>query len=244
MKGKITKWLSGALALSSVALTGCMMHKPDGTENTDPFEAYNRPMFAFNMDVDHLVIRPVAKVYSTVTPPQVQSGVTNVFANIDEIPTFWNDFLQGNFRYMVVDLWRFAINTTAGVGGIFDIATRTGIQPHVETFGLTLAKWRGGQSSPYIVLPFFGPSTITNAIGQTADYYGNFWDYLHDQNINYIAHGVKFTNIRSQLLPADALIASSFNPYVFVRDAYLQKQEQRIAENEALPKIPPSEPLK
>lgn len=243
MKRQFTRWLYQSLILSSLSLTGCMMHKPDGTLNQDPFIGYNRAMFAFNMDADHLVIRPVAKIYHTITPPPLQEGVTNVFDNIDEIPTFSNDFLQGNFRYMVVDLWRLAINSTVGVGGLFDVATRMGIARHVETFGLTLAKWRGGQSAPYVVLPLFGPSTIQTAIGQAADYYGNFWPYLRDRNIDYIAHGVKFTNIRARLLPADKLIDGAFDPYIFVRDAYLQKQEQKIKENEALPKTPPSKGL-
>ncbi len=244
MKRRFTRWLTKSLILSSLSLTGCMMHKPDGTPNQDPFIGYNRAMFAFNMDADHLVIRPVAKIYSIITPPPLQEGVTNVFDNIDEIPTFSNDFLQGNFRYMVVDLWRLVINSTLGVGGLFDVASRMGITTHVETFGLTLAKWRGGQSAPYFVIPLFGPSTLQTAIGEVADYYGNFWPYLCDRNIDYIAHGVKFTNIRAQLLPADKLMDGAFDPYIFVRDAYLQRQEQKIKANEALPKIPPGKELK
>lgn len=236
MKKQITQWICGSLAMTTLALTGCARNPTDAQH--DPFEGYNRAMFAFNMDVDHLAMRPAAKVYEKITPPQLQKGVTNVFANIDEIPTFVNDFLQGNFRYLPLDIWRFAINTTVGIGGLFDVATRAHIQPHVETFGLTLAKWRGGKSSPYLVLPLFGPSTLQTAIGNAADYYMNFWIYLKDQNINYIAHGVKFLNMRAQLLPADKLVETSFSPYIFVRDAYLQRQQQQIATNEALPKIP------
>jgi len=237
MKKQLAKWLCGSLAITALALGGCAK-KPDGTVNNDPLEGYNRTMFAFNMDVDHLVLRPVAKTYETITPSVLQKGVTNVFANIDEIPTFSNDFLQGNFRYLPLDLWRLAINSTLGVGGLFDIATRIGIEPHIETFGLTLAKWRGGQSSPYFVIPLFGPSTIQTAIGQAADYYMNFWAYLRNQNINYYGHGLKFLNLRAQLLPADKLIDNSFDPYIFVRDAYMQTQQQKINANEALPKIP------
>lgn len=229
--------LCGLLAITALALGGCTK-KPEAIMNNDPLEGYNRAMFAFNMDIDHLVFRPVAKAYETVTPPVLQKGVTNVFANIDEIPTFPNDFMQGNFRYMVIDLWRFVINSTAGVGGLFDIATRIGIKPHIETFGLTLAKWRGGQSAPYFVIPLFGPSTFQTAIGNAADYYMNFWSYLNDQDINYYAHGVKFLNLRAQLLPADKLVENAFDPYIFVRDAYLQTQQQKINENQALPKIP------
>src|SRR3990167_378409 len=193
MKKTIVKWVIGSIVLTSMGLTGCV-RKPDPTAN-DPLEGYNRAMFAFNQDVDHLAIRPVAWVYSKVTPPLLQSGITNVFNNVDEISTFPNDFLQGNFRYMVLDFWRFAINTTLGVGGLFDVATRLGIQPHVESFSLTLAKWRGGKSSPYFVIPVLGPSTLQSGIGYAADYYMNFWPYLKDRNITYIAYGVKFLDI-------------------------------------------------
>src|SRR3990167_6449191 len=195
MRKKLSKWLCGSLALSTLTLSGCMMYKPDGTVNDDPFEHYNRVAFAFNMDIDHLVFRPVAKVYDKITPAPLQTGIHNVFNNIDEIPTCSNDFLQGNFRYIAIDVWRFAINTTLGVGGLFDVATRLGIQPHVETFGLTLAKWRGGQSSPYFVIPILGPATLQSGIGYAADYYMNFWPYLKDRNITYIAYGVKFLDI-------------------------------------------------
>ncbi|OGT43070.1 MAG: hypothetical protein A3F13_06415 [Gammaproteobacteria bacterium RIFCSPHIGHO2_12_FULL_40_19] len=238
MRKKLSKWLCGSLALSTLTLSGCMMHKPDGTVNDDPFEHYNRVAFAFNMDIDHLVIGPVAKVYDKITPAPLKTGIQNVFANIDEIPTFPNDFLQGNFRYMVVDVWRFAINTTLGIGGLFDVATRLGIQPHIETFGLTLAKWRGGQSAPYFVIPILGPATVQTGMGYAADFYMSIWPYLSNLT-TYSAWGVRLLDVRAQYLPADKLIETSFDPYVFVRDAYLQRQTQKIADNQNLSKIPP-----
>ncbi|HLB56662.1 MAG TPA: VacJ family lipoprotein [Coxiellaceae bacterium] len=241
MKYRLAKWFFGSLALSSLALSGCARHPTDPTN--DPFEGYNRVMFGFNQDVDHLVFRPAATAYSKITPPQLQAGVTNFFDNINEIITFPNDFLQGNFRYMAVDFWRFVINTTVGVGGLFDVATRLGIQPHAESFGLTLAKWRGGQSAPYFIIPLLGPATIQSGIGIAADYYTTPWPYLHNQTINYIANGVQLINIRAQLLPADQMVANAFDPYIFVRDAYLQREKEKIARNEALPKIPDSTPV-
>lgn len=236
MKNQLAKWLCGALAICAIALSGCAT-KPTAPSE-DPLEGYNRVMFAFNQDIDHLVFRPAAVVYSKVTPPQLQSGVTNFFDNVGEITTFPNDFLQGNFRYMVVDFWRFAINSTVGIGGLFDVATRVGIQPHSESFGLTLAKWRGGQSAPYFVIPLLGPSTIQSGIGIAADYFTTPWPYVHDQNINYIASGTQLINVRSQLLPADKLVDNAFDPYIFVRDAYLQREKDKIEKNQALPKVP------
>src|SRR5262249_29383265 len=150
-----------------------------------------------------------------ITPPVLQEGISNVFDNANEITTFPNDFLQGNFRYMAVDLWRFVINTTVGVGGLFDIATRLGIPPHVETFGLTLAKWRGGESAPYFVIPVLGSSTIQSGIGIAADYYTTPWPYLNNQTINYVYNGVQLVSIRAQYLPADKMVETAFDPYVF-----------------------------
>lgn len=231
MKKTIAKWIIGSITLTSMALTGCV-RKPDPTAN-DPLEGYNRAMFALNQDIDHMAVRPVAFIYSKITPPALQSGVTNVFNNVDEISTFPNDFLQGNFRYMVLDFWRFAINTTFGVGGLFDVATRMGIKPHVESFSLTLAKWRGGKSSPYFIIPVLGPSSIQGAIGMAGDYYMTPFPYL-DNTINYSVTGVRLIHTRAQFLPADKLVETAFDPYVFVRDAYTQKEKDQIAENQAL----------
>ncbi len=217
--------------LLSMLAAGCAKTP---TNPEDPLEGYNRTVFAFNMSVDHLVIRPVAQTYNFVMPQRAQMGVTNVTKNIWEMNTFINDILQANFKYLVVDFWRTVINTTAGIGGLFDVATRAGIPPHVETFGLTLAKWRGGKQSPYFVIPILGPATITNGIGYAFDYYTSFWPYLKDQDINYIYWGVTLINFRSQLLPSDKLVETAFDPYAFVRDAYMQKDRERIDENEAL----------
>src|SRR3990167_5239968 len=157
MKNPLLRLLCGSFVLSALSLAGCASKPTDPTN--DPLEGYNRLMFAVNMDVDHLVVGPTAMIYSKITPPPLQKGINNFFDNVGEITTFPNDFLQGNFRYMAVDFWRFVINSTVGLGGFFDIATRLGINPHTESFGLTLAKWRGGRSAPYFIIPLLGPST-------------------------------------------------------------------------------------
>lgn len=235
MKKTLAKYLVGSIAALSVLFSGCAK-KPDPTAN-DPLEGYNRGMFAFNQDVDHLIFKPVATAYSKITPPALQSGITNVFHNVDELSTFGNDFLQGNFRYMVLDFWRFAINTTVGVGGLFDIASRMGIQTHVEGFALTLAKWRGGESSPYFIIPFLGPSSFQGTLGLAADYYMTPFPYVNNQTINYAITGTRLIHTRARYLPADKLIETAFDPYVFVRNAYMQKEKEQIAENQALPPL-------
>lgn len=237
MQKKITQWIYGSVALTCLALTGCMQ-KPVANQH-DPLEKMNRVIFAFNMDVDHLAFGPIAKVYDFVIPTPLKKGISNIFSTLDVIPTFPNDFLQGNFRYMVVDIWRFTINATLGIGGLFDVATCLGIPKHVETFGLTLAKWRGGKSAPYFVIPFLGPSTFQSAVGVGVDYYLTPWPYLRDQNIGYWVHGVRLVHTRAKILPSDKLINTAFDPYAFVRDAFIQTEDRLIKENQALPKIPP-----
>lgn len=236
MKNQPTRLILGSIALFATILAAGCASKPTDPTN-DPLEGYNRVMFAVNMDVDHLVVGPTAMIYSKVVPSPLQIGVNNFFDNVDEITTFPNDFLQGNFRYMAVDFWRFVINSTFGIGGLFDVASRLGIEKHSESFGLTLAKWRGGRSAPYFVIPLLGPSTFQSGIGIAADYYTTPWPYLN-QDTNYIATSIQLISIRAQYLSADKMVMNAFDPYIFVRDAYLQREKQKIAENDALPKIP------
>ena len=233
MNKRFAACVIGSLTLISLTLlTGCAKKPNASSSSNDPLEPYNRVMFAFDQDVDHLIIRPTAIVYSKVTPPPLQQGVTNFFNNTFEITTFPNDLLQGNFKYLPVDFWRFVINSTAGIGGLFDVATKVGIKPHIETFGLTLAKWRGGKSAPYFVVPIFGPSTIQGAVGMGVDAVTTPWPYFKSNYITYIPPAVGLTSLRAEMLPADKLVATAFDPYVFVRDAYMQREKQRIAANE------------
>ncbi|OGT45564.1 MAG: hypothetical protein A3E82_00355 [Gammaproteobacteria bacterium RIFCSPHIGHO2_12_FULL_38_11] len=232
MRKQLTKIMIGSLALMAMTLTGCTK-KPDAATNNDPLEGYNRFMFAFNHDIDRVAIRPAAQTYKFITPVVLQKGVTNFFNNTFEITTFPNDFLQGNFKYMAVDLWRFVINTTLGVGGLFDIATRIGIHPHMETFGLTLAKWRQGAPSPYFVVPIFGPATIEGAFGLAGNAMMTPWPYFKSNYITYIPPTVGLISLRAEYLAADKLIDNAFDPYLFVRDAFLQRNKQRIESNNA-----------
>lgn len=231
MKPIWSQLITLTIALSMTTLSGCAK-KP--TAENDPFEGYNRVMFAFNQDIDHLALRPAAKIYETITPTPLRKGVTNVFANLGELTTLPNDILQGNIKYAMLDFWRFAVNSTFGIGGLFDVASRMGMPKHVETFGLTLAKWRGGKSSAYFVLPFMGPSTIQNTIGFTADTFTQPWVYVDNSAITYSAFGLQLVDTRARYLDADKLVDTAFDPYAFVRDAYMQKTQQQIAQNQQL----------
>ncbi len=236
MKTTGIRLFCSSLVISSILLSGCAK-KPDMTPD-DPYENYNRVVFAFNQDVDHLLIRTVAKVYETITPTPLQQGVTNFLDNVSELTTLPNDLLQGNFHYITLDIGRFMINSTFGVGGLFDVASRMGLPTHVETFGLTFAKWRGGKTAPYFMVPVIGPKTVQNAFGLVAGLSTSPWTYVNDDAISYGAFGLSFIETRTELLPADKMVETAFNPYIFVRDAYMQKDREAIATNQALPARP------
>lgn len=221
--------------VTSILLGGCAStHAPQqqATNNVDPYEHFNRKIYTFNTKVDNYVLKPVAEGYVTVTPAVVRHGVTNAFNNVDMITTVPNDILQGKFVYAVSDGWRFIINSTAGVGGLFDVATKLGIPAHHEDFGLTLAQWGLKKNSPYLMLPLLGPSNPRDTIGLFVDYMSSPWPYIRPWWIPTTVLAIKSVNTRANLLPADKLVKNSFDPYIFVREASIQARQQQIEDNQ------------
>lgn len=228
----LKKLLTISLLSITLLLTGCARNPVD---KRDPYAKFNRIMFAFNMDMDHLLMRPIATTYNFITPRFVQTGVTNFFENINEVTSVPNDILQGKFLFMFNDFWRVIINTTFGIGGLFDVAKHMGLRPHYENFGLTLAYWEGGkQHAPYLVLPFFGPGTFRSDFGLMVDvpfspYFLIPWDYWYYDVGLRAFHAI---NHRASLLEANRMIDTAFDPYIFVRSAYTQTMDKRIADNQ------------
>ena len=134
----------------------------------DPWEPFNRRMYYFNAKLDRYVLIPTVKVYQAVTPAPVEKGVHNFFKNLGEVKTFSNSVLQGETKKSLITFNRFAINSTFGVFGLFDVATKVGLKRQKEDFGLTLAKY-GVKNGPYLVLPLFGPSSLRDATGLGVD---------------------------------------------------------------------------
>lgn len=134
----------------------------------DPWEPFNRRMYYFNAKLDKYILLPTATAYKAVTPDPVEKGVHNFFKNLGEIKTFSNSVLQGETKKSMITFNRFTINSTFGVLGIFDVATKVGLKRQKEDFGLTLAKY-GVKEGPYLVLPVFGPSTLRDATGLGVD---------------------------------------------------------------------------
>lgn len=201
----------------------------------DPYESFNRAMFSFNDFLDKYLLKPIGQLYNAIVPHPLAKGFTNVFNNIDTIPTVINDVLQGNFYQATSDVWRLGVNTTVGIGGLFDVAQRMGLEPNSEDFGLTLARW-GYTDSNYLVLPFLGPGTIRDAIGFPINYYGmTIYPYISSTSIQYGLYGFGIIVRRADLLSYEGVLNQlSFDKYVFTRDAYLQHRNYMIQRNKEL----------
>jgi phospholipid-binding lipoprotein MlaA len=217
----------GALVLC-LTLAACA-----GTQNrhtdpvNDPWEGFNRKVYAFNDHLDKIVLRPAAKVYDKVMPDPVQRGVGNFFKNLDAPVTVVNEILQGKLKEGGVSIGRFLINSTIGLLGFFDVATKMGIPFYEEDLGQTLAKW-GYEKSRYLVLPIFGPSTVRDGVTRYADtYYHPLYIYVRKEN-EYWPLIVRGVDQRAQLLSKDEELEQAYDPYVLLRDAWLQNRRYRI----------------
>lgn len=212
----------------SLLLTGCATTNGP-TDERDPWETYNRWMFAFNDDLDTELLQPVAKAYKNVIPSPIRTGVSNFFNNINDVVVVVNDLLQGKFAQAGHDSLRFFVNTVFGLLGIFDVATYMELPKHNEDFGQTLAVW-GVESGPYFMLPILGPSTIRDTTGLAVD--AAFFDPLYsieDDTARYLAVGLKAIDTRTNLLAASKIMdQAALDRYAFLRDAYLQRRENLI----------------
>jgi ABC-type transporter lipoprotein component MlaA len=203
---------------------------------SDPFEGFNRVVFGFNEVVDHLVLEPAARIYRAVVPRPVRIAVINVINNLATPVTLTNDILQGNSEAAANTIKRFMVNSTLGIGGIFDHATGLGEPLHREDFGQTLGTW-GVNGSPYMVLPLLGPSNPRDAVGKVADTAVDPMTWiLYDAPLwqRSIPIGVQTVSGREQILDDYAnLRKNSPDLYASVRDLYAQKRQAEIANDTA-----------
>lgn len=197
--------------------------------NKDPLEKFNRVMFKFNDNLDFYLIKPIAKLYNAIIPKPLNQGIHNVFNNVGELPTIANDLLQLNLYQMAKDTARFGINTTAGIGGLFDIATRMNLPYFQNDFGLTLATW-GYTDSSYLVLPLLGSNTIRDGIGIPVDYFGfSVYPYIEPQSRQYQVLALFMVDHRAHLLQFEPIFEeAAIDKYVFMRNAYMQHRAFQI----------------
>ena len=193
----------------------------------------NRTVFKFNDKVDQYALKPVAKGYVYVMPQPVRDSVTNFFSNIGDVYIAANNLLQLKITDGVEDIMRIVINTTFGVGGLFDVATLAKLPKHDNDLGLTLGHY-GVPAGPYLVLPLFGPSTVRDAVGSLGAYYINPLSYIHPDGLSWALYGVNIVNTRANLLSAsDVLEGAALDKYSFVRNAYLQRRTYLLSQGKA-----------
>jgi phospholipid-binding lipoprotein MlaA len=194
----------------------------------DPYENYNRHAFRMNETLDKNFLKPVAQAFNALPYP-VPQGVRHFFNNLAEIPTIVNDVLQGEFLHATSDTWRFAVNSTLGVGGFFDVASKMQLAPHSNDFGITLARW-GYASSAYFILPVLGPSTIRDSIGVIPDQnMFSVYPYISPASARYGLIALNGVSKRAEFLNFEGIVDQlAIDPYVFQRNAYLQHRRLKI----------------
>lgn len=219
---------------------------PAGVEPSprDPWEPFNRSVFEFNEGLDKYLLKPVVAAYRFILPEIVRDGIYNFFSNYSDIYTALQNLLQGKPDLAFNDLMRVAVNTIFGLGGLMDVATPGGLPKHKEDWGQTFGVW-GVPSGPYLVLPFFGPSTIRDTFGTAADLETDYlFKYIPDVGLRNSITGLRVINARNTFYEAgDLLDGAALDKYSFIRDAYLQRREYQINEgrNDEEPLMPPYE---
>ena len=209
--------ISVALAFS---VSGCATQA-----NKDPLESMNRGIYKFNDTADKAVIKPIAGAYKAVLPSPIRTGIHNFFSNQGTVTSLINNLLQFVFSKAMDNAGRLVINSTVGLGGLVDVASMDNVPKHNADFGQTLGKWGVG-SGAYIVLPFIGPSTLRDTAGLAVDtVYLDPIQLLDEARARNQLRLVKFIDLRAQYLPASDLIDdAALDPYIFMRDAYLQRR--------------------
>ncbi|MFT7129767.1 MAG: phospholipid-binding lipoprotein MlaA [Gammaproteobacteria bacterium] len=220
-------------------LSGCLS-APQSTD--DPWENWNRGVYGLNKSLDKTIAKPFAVAYKRITPDVVETGFTNFFSNLDDVPTMVNNLLQGKLLNSFSDFGRLAINSSFGIAGFWDPATRIGLEKHNEDFGQTLGSWGVG-AGPFVMLPILGPSSLRDA--PTALYdpeleWLNHINYIQTSNqidnvrIRNQTKFIELLNTRADLLRYDDFLNGAKDEYSFVRDAYLQFRAYEVSDGKIL----------
>src|ERR1700730_4457277 len=225
-----------SLMLSSLMLTvgiACLMtgcaSLPAGSERDprDHAERFNRAIYKFNTGLDHTILRPVARGYEKVTSPSVRTHVSNFFANLGYPKTIFNDLFQGHVGDFASDIARFSVNTTIGVVGVFDPASRFGLERHDRDFGQTLGKW-GLPTGTYLMLPLLGPSDVRDGAGAIPDHFLSIEGQIPDPVLQAGLTVADRVNGRANMLSLDKAIDSAYDPYAFVRNVWFQRRDYKV----------------
>lgn len=222
-KQKLITQLTGFILFGMLA--GCATSAKD---TRDPMENWNRGVQTFNDNLDDYVMKPVAKGYQWVTPSFVDRGVTNFFSNIDDIGVTINDLLQFKLSQTGMDGARFIVNTVAGIGGFIDVAEMIDLPKHNEDFDQTLGVW-GVPTGPYLVLPFFGPSSPRGVGGLIGDAAMNPISYIDSGIITGSLFALNATDLRADNLGTEKVAAeAAVDRYEFFKNSYFQRRNYLV----------------
>jgi len=195
----------------------------------DPFEDINRITFNINDSLDNKIAKPVAVVYGDITPQFIQNRITRFFKNLAEIDTFINQALQGKPKLAINDFGRFAINSSIGLFGFFDVATKMGLEAHEEDFGQTLGVW-GVPDGPYLMLPIIGPSNARDIMSRPISSFLSGTFAMTDTDVKLTLTALDALETRERYLDFEAMITG--DRYTFVKDAYVQSRDYEIFDGE------------
>ncbi len=220
----LTKSLRAGAMTAALTLFGTASVMADTAEK-DPLEGVNRAIFGFNETFDRYALKPLTQGYRFITPDIAETGIRNFFHNLRDVNNLANNVFQLKFESAGQSLARLVFNSTFGLAGFIDVATPMGIERHNEDFGQTLGYW-GVPSGPYLVLPFFGPSTVRDGASLIVDVNIDLTGEVDHVPTRNTLYGLLMLDTRSRLLEAEQIITG--DKYLFMRDAYLQRRDYLI----------------
>ena len=227
--------LTGLVVLAILLLgTGCTSSPSRISEPRDPLEPFNRAVFRFNTDFDNAFFKPIAKGYQAITPDPVERGVTNFFGNLSDVTSFVNNVLQFKMSRAGSDVGRLFINSTVGVLGFVDVATNVGLPSYKEDFGQTLGYW-GLDSGAFVMVPFLGPNSVRDIFGDVGDIFTDplfnlepVFDLPRD-HVYWGLIALRAVDRRASYLATSQILEdAAIDPYILLRDAYLQRRHYRV----------------
>ncbi len=219
---------AAAACLSMLILSGCAVKQAVNDDPRDPWEGYNRHVFAFNESVDAVVLKPVASAYHVVLPEFARNGIANVFSNIGDLPSALNNLLQGDLSGGGSDVLRFLTNSTLGVLGVFDPASMIGLIKQEEDFGQTLGVW-GVAPGPYFMLPLFGPSSVRDFPGKVVDFLIYPVNLAGDSSVRTAMQVTKIVSDREGFFEQEEILRElSPDLYQQLRGFYLDRRKHKV----------------
>jgi len=223
----------------ALALSACVTLPPNAPRSPqDPWESWNRGVYKVNDKLDRAIAKPIARTYVRFVPQPVRTGISNIFDNLNTPTVMINDALQGKLLAAGNDLARFLLNSTLGLAGLLDPATPAGLAHNNEDFGQTLGVW-GVHPGPFVELPLLGPSDLRDAPAKVVDTYTNPRQYIDNTGVKYGLYGLDLVDRRAALLSLDPTLEHVFDPYAFVRDAFLQRRAYLVSDG----KVTDDQPL-